>query len=45
MKFGEDFGELIHRRPTITIPDYDPKSFDLPGKTLLGDSQLKFLDA
>jgi hypothetical protein len=29
----------------ITIPDYDPMDFDLPGKKLLGDRQLDFLKA
>ncbi|RKN78549.1 hypothetical protein D7Z94_20275 [Ulvibacterium marinum] len=28
----------------IRNPDYDPASIDLPGLTLLGDRQLKFLD-
>ncbi|MBN1344530.1 MAG: metallophosphoesterase [Phycisphaerae bacterium] len=27
----------------ITNPDYDPKSIDVPGATLLGERQLKFL--
>ncbi len=28
----------------INVPGYDPKSVDLPGLTLLGDRQLKFLN-
>ncbi|HMB63885.1 MAG TPA: alkaline phosphatase D family protein, partial [Eudoraea sp.] len=29
----------------VNDPDYDPASIDLPGLTLLGDRQLKFLEA
>jgi hypothetical protein len=33
------------RADHITDPNYDPKSIDLPGLELLGDRQLRFLDA
>lgn len=34
-------GRLDH----IVTPDYDPKALDVPGKELLGERQLRFLDA
>jgi hypothetical protein len=33
------------RADQITVPDYDPKALDAPGKELLGERQLRFLDA
>jgi hypothetical protein len=37
--------EMGPRPDHVNKPDYDPKTFDLPGKTLLGERQLKFLEA
>jgi hypothetical protein len=35
--------QLGPRPDHVTKPDYDPKSLDVPGATLLGERQLKFL--
>ena len=35
--------QLGPRPDHVTNPDYDPKSLDVPGATLLGERQLKFL--
>jgi len=35
--------QLGPRPDHVTTPDYDPKSLDVPGVTLLGERQLKFL--
>src|SRR5690606_18686342 len=39
-------GKNLGPRPDhVEVPDYNPKDFDKPGLTLLGERQLKFLDA